>query len=375
MTDEEYMNMALDLAEEARGKTSPNPMVGCVLVSSEGEIVGRGYHHKAGEPHAEIMAMRDAGDKTKGATAYVTLEPCSHFGKTGPCCEALIKAGIKKVVAAADDPNPKVSGKGFARLREEGVEVVQHVLEPKARRQNEVFMCNMEKKRPFVAMKYAMTLDGKIATHTGDSKWITGVEARTKAHYLRSIYDAILVGKNTIVQDDPELTCRLVEGKNPVRVVIDSRLTLPPSHKIFTDKQAKTVVIAGYMINPRIMVAYTKDTGATIYTVKTDDEGKIDLKEMLETLAKEEGITSILVEGGSTVHGAFLDAGLVDRVYAFVAPKIVGGEKSLSPVGGKNPAKISDGISLTEVETTAVGQDILVTGVVQEKEAEPCSQG
>ena len=209
--------MALDLAEKARGATSPNPLVGCVIVSPDGHVVGKGYHHKAGEPHAEINAMDDAGEKTAGATAYVTLEPCSHYGRTGPCCEALIKAGIKKVVAAATDPNPRVSGRGFRRLDEAGVEVVSGVLADKAYRQNEIFMHYMKTGRPFVALKYAMTLDGKIATVSGDSKWITGVKARTYAHRLRSWYDAILVGRETVAQDDPSLTVRLVEGKNPLR--------------------------------------------------------------------------------------------------------------------------------------------------------------
>lgn len=220
------MQMALDLAEKARGATSPNPLVGCVIVSPDGHVVGKGYHHKAGEPHAEINAMDDAGEKTAGATAYVTLEPCSHYGRTGPCCEALIKAGIKKCCRGTD-PNPRVSGRGFRRLEEAGVEVVSGVLADKAYRQNEIFMHYMKTGRPFVALKYAMTLDGKIATVSGDSKWITGVKARTYAHRLRSWYDAILVGRETVAQDDPSLTVRLVEGKIPCVSSLTARRPFP----------------------------------------------------------------------------------------------------------------------------------------------------
>lgn len=362
MTDQEYMKLALAQAELARGQTSPNPLVGCVIVSPQGEIVGKGYHHKAGQPHAEVNALADAGPRAQGATAYVTLEPCSHYGRTGPCCEALIKAGIKRVIAAANDPNPKVAGKGFARLREAGVEVIQGVLEKEALRQNEVFMHWMTTGKSFVVLKYAMTLDGKIATATGDSKWITGVEARTNAHYLRSIYDGIVVGKNTVLQDDPELTCRLVKGKNPTRIILDSQLSLPTSCKVFTDQAAPTIVVVGEEVSGDKQKAFAVATGVRVLAVPTV-EGKIAITPLLKSLGKE-NITSILVEGGSQVHGAFLDAGEVNRVYAFLAPKLIGGADSLTPIGGKGHKLIKDGYSLTEVESAKMGQDILITGVV-----------
>ena len=226
MTDEAYMQRALELALQAEGNTSPNPMVGCVIVDAEGNIVGEGYHHKAGEPHAEVNALAEAKQMAQGATAYVTLEPCAHYGRTGPCCVALARAGIGKVVVACLDPNPKVAGQGLEYLRLQGIEVVTGVCEKEAQRLNERFFTWITKQRPFITLKYAMTLDGKIATATGDSKWITGEEARTFAHRLRKQHDAVLVGIGTVLEDDPELTTRLVRGKNPVRVVLDSSLKI-----------------------------------------------------------------------------------------------------------------------------------------------------
>jgi len=357
------MKLALELAEKARGCTSPNPLVGCVIVSPEGEIVGRGYHHKAGQPHAEINAMADAGDKVKGATAYVTLEPCSHYGRTGPCCEALIKAGIKKVVAAADDPNPKVAGRGFARLREAGVEVVRGVLAKEAYRQNEVFMHWMTTGRPFVVMKYAMTLDGKIATASGDSQWISNEKSRTYAHYLRSIYDAILVGKNTVLNDDPSLTVRLVEGKNPLRIVLDSKCQLPLDRKVFRDGAADTLVVTGPKADKEKAAALAKLPRVKVLTVPETD-GHLDLGTLLDTLGNQE-ITSVLVEGGSKVHGAFLDQKLVDRVYAFVAPCLIGGRDNLTAVGGEGAEAMDKRVTLSEVQIKTFDSDVLITGVVE----------
>ena len=363
MTDQEYMKIALELAEKARGHTSPNPLVGCVIVSPSGEIVGRGYHHKAGQPHAEINAMADAGDKVKGATAYVTLEPCSHWGRTGPCCEALIKAGIKKVVAAADDPNPRVSGRGFARLREAGVEVVRGVLAKEANRQNEVFMKWMTTGRHFVVMKYAMTLDGKIATASGDAKWISNEKSRTYTHYLRSIYDAILVGKNTVRNDDPSLTVRLVEGKNPLRIVLDSRCELPLDRKVFRDGAADTLVVTGPAADPQKVAVLEALPHVKVMTVPEKD-GQVDLGTLLDNLGRQE-ITSVLVEGGSEVHGAFLDQKLVDRVYAFVAPSLIGGRKNLTAVGGQGASAMDQRVTLQEVQIKTFDTDVLVTGVVE----------
>ena len=244
MTDEAYMQRALELALQAEGNTSPNPMVGCVIVDAEGNIVGEGYHHKAGEPHAEVNALAEAKQMAQGATAYVTLEPCAHYGRTGPCCVALARAGIGKVVVACLDPNPKVAGQGLEYLRLQGIEVVTGVCEKEAKRLNERFFTWITKQRPFITLKYAMTLDGKIATATGDSKWITGEEARTFAHRLRKQHDAVLVGIGTVLEDDPELTTRLVRGKNPVRVVLDSSLKISLMAAVL-NPLADTIIFTG----------------------------------------------------------------------------------------------------------------------------------
>lgn len=371
MDEEKYMRMALELAAKARGYTSPNPLVGCVIVDAAGAVVGQGYHHKAGEAHAEVNALADAGPKAQGATAYVTLEPCSHYGRTGPCCEALIKAGIKRVVAAADDPNPLVAGKGFARLQQAGVEVKRGVLAAQAYAQNEVFMHWMLSGLPFVAMKYAMTLDGKIATASGDAKWITGTEARTCGHRLRSIYDAILVGRQTVLADDPELTCRLAAGKNPLRIILDRRLNLPQTSKVFTDGKARTITVAAEDADPKKVAAFNKLPQVEVWQVPIE-HNKLSLTAILQRLSREK-ITSVLVEGGSQVHGAFFDAGLVQRVYAFIAPKMIGGAANISPVGGRGAAVIAEGLAVKHTEIKQLGTDFLITGRVG-KELTPCSQ-
>ncbi len=371
LDDTKYMEMALELAQKAQGETSPNPLVGCVIVDAKGNIVGKGYHHKAGEPHAEINALAEAKELAYGATAYVTLEPCSHFGRTGPCCDALIRAGIKRVVAAAGDPNPQVAGQGFARLQAAGVEVAEGLLEAEAYRQNEVFFHWIVTGMPFVVMKYAMTMDGKIATASGDSKWITGDEARKYAHYLRGIYDCILVGKNTVLKDDPELTCRLVKGKNPLRIVLDTKLEIPLTAKVLTDKQAPTMVVAAQNIVATKVNTFSELTGVEVLQVPME-KNKLSLRALLAELSKRK-LTSILVEGGSQVHGAFLDENLVQRVYAFIAPKIIGGAQSLPPIGGFGKGKIAESLVLREKNIQYLDQDILITGRVG-KEVALCSQ-
>ncbi|MGL5206203.1 MAG: bifunctional diaminohydroxyphosphoribosylaminopyrimidine deaminase/5-amino-6-(5-phosphoribosylamino)uracil reductase RibD [Acidaminococcaceae bacterium] len=360
MDDKKWMQRAIALARKGTGTTSPNPLVGAVLVDGDGNIVGEGWHRKAGEAHAEINALTQAGEKARGTTAYVTLEPCSHYGRTGPCCEALIAAGVKRVVVAIGDPNPKVAGNGIKRMREEGIEVDIGVLAKEAAEINEVFLHWITQNRPFVALKYAMTLDGKIATGTGDSKWITGEEARKHAHYLRSIYDAILVGKGTVLADDPSLTCRLVKGKNPLRIVLDARLEIPTSAKVLSDGEAQTIIVAGKNVLPERLTERVNLKNVEVLQFQAADD-KINLKLLLDELS-ERKITSILVEGGGAVHGNFIDEGFVNRVYAFIAPKIVGGIKALSPVGGIGCTKIADGLQLDRVETMVLGKDFLITG-------------
>lgn len=362
MDDELYMRQALALACLAEGDTSPNPMVGAVIVSADGEVVGEGYHHKAGQPHAEINALKEAKKLARGGTIYVTLEPCSHFGRTGPCCEAIIAAGLKRVVAAVEDPNPKVAGNGFKRLRDAGIEVTVGVCAEEARLLNEKFFHWIVTGRPFVSMKYAMTLDGKIATRTGDSKWITGEDARAYGHYLRKAHDCILVGKNTVLADDPELTTRLVEGRNPLRIVLDSNCEIPMTAKIF-DGEAETLLVTGTCL-PGAKQAKAEALQKVEVLQLPAVNGKLPVALLLQELAGR-NLTSILVEGGSTVHGDFLEAGLVDRIYAFIAPKLIGGKEALTPVGGKGFALMEDCYVLKETETLPLGADILLTGRVE----------
>ncbi|MDO4178683.1 MAG: bifunctional diaminohydroxyphosphoribosylaminopyrimidine deaminase/5-amino-6-(5-phosphoribosylamino)uracil reductase RibD [Phascolarctobacterium sp.] len=365
MTDLDYMQRALALALEAEGNTSPNPMVGCVIVNADGEIVGEGYHHKAGEPHAEVNALAEAKQQAIGATAYVTLEPCAHYGRTGPCCVALAKAGIKKVVCACLDPNPKVAGKGVEYLRLQNIEVEVGLCQKEAERLNEKFLTWITKKRPFISMKYAMTLDGKLATQTRDSKWITGEAARTFAHQLRKQHDAILVGIGTVLSDDPELTTRLVRGKNPIRIVLDRDLKISPMAQVL-NPAAQTIIFCG------LEASKTKEENLTIFpnveVVRVPSMGKqLILEYIIEELNKRQ-ITSVLVEGGSEIHGAFRDEELVDRVYAFIAPKICGGRHALSPVAGSGIDEMQDAWNLEEIEIEKFGQDILITGLVPKKE-------
>ena len=359
MDDIKFMRRALELAQMAEGDTSPNPMVGAVIVDGDGNIVSEGYHHKAGQPHAEINALAAAGDKAEGATVYVTLEPCSHYGRTGPCCEALIKAGVKRVVSAVTDPNPLVAGRGLNRLREAGIEVTEHVCEDEAKKLNEKFFFWITHKRPFVSLKYAMTLDGRLAAAGGDSKWITGTEARTYAHYLRKTHDAVLVGKNTVLQDDCELTTRMVEGKNPIRIVLDSNAAIPLNAKILNG-EAKTIIAVSEAAPQDKLDELQKLT--TVEVLKLPQRnGHLDLQVLLEKLAAME-ITSVLVEGGSEVHGAFNDAGLAERVYAFIAPKIIGGKNAIGPVGGIGGTDMGKALQLHGVEYKQLGADFLITG-------------
>lgn len=358
MDDIKFMRRALELAHMAEGDTSPNPMVGAVIVDGDGNIAGEGYHHKAGQPHAEINALAAAGDKAKGATVYVTLEPCSHYGRTGPCCEALIKAGVKRVVSAVTDPNPLVAGRGLNRLREAGIEVTEHVCEDEAKKLNEKFFFWITHKRPFVSLKYAMTLDGRLAAAGGDSKWITGTEARTYAHYLRKTHDAVLVGKNTVLQDDCELTTRMVEGKNPVRIVLDSKAAIPLNAKILNG-EAKTIIAVSEAAPQDKLDELQKLTNVEVL-ILPQRNGHLDLQALLEKLAAME-ITSVLVEGGSEVHGAFIDAGLAERVYAFIAPKIIGGKNAIGPVGGIGSTDMSKALKLRDVEYKQLGADFLIT--------------
>ncbi|WP_027363613.1 bifunctional diaminohydroxyphosphoribosylaminopyrimidine deaminase/5-amino-6-(5-phosphoribosylamino)uracil reductase RibD [Desulfotruncus alcoholivorax] len=375
--DLKYMELALELAAKALGRTSPNPVVGAVVVK-DGRIVGKGYHARAGTPHAEIHALREAGEDAAGATLYVTLEPCCHHGRTGPCTDAVIRAGIKRVVLAMTDPNPLVAGKGAQKLRDAGIEVVCGVREAEARRLNEVFIKYISTGRPYVVLKTAMSLDGKIATAGGESKWITGPRAREHVHLLRDRYDAILVGIGTVLADDPSLTTRLPdrEGRDPVRVILDSGAATPPGAKILTqNSQAQTIIVTTGEAPPD-KVKRLERAGAVVIKVPGHDEG-VSLPDTLRELAGRE-ITSVLVEGGARVNGSFIKEKLVDKVYWYIAPKIIGGGMAPGPVGGPGIQVLNDALQVENIEVYNLGNDICIEGYISKggsKGGPKCSQG
>ncbi len=355
------MREALRLAANAAGRTSPNPLVGAVIVR-DGRIVAEGWHRRAGEKHAEIRALEMAGDQARGATLYVTLEPCSHHGRTGPCAEALIQAGIRRVVAAMTDPNPLVSGRGLQRLREAGIEVTTGVLEQEARRLNEVFLKWITTGTPFVTLKMAMTLDGRIATVAGESQWITGTAARRRGHEMRDLSDAILVGIETVLADDPSLTVRLPEGgRNPVRVVLDSQARTPLTARLLNDSAAPTLIaVTQWASGERL--EKLRQRGAEI--LFCGDGTRVDLPILMKRLGERE-ISSLLVEGGGHVHFSFLRDKLADKVCAFIAPRLVGGEKAPSAVSGEGFSHLDEGVRLGDMTTEFVGEDLCLTGYVR----------
>lgn len=364
MDDTYYMRRALGLASKGLGWTSPNPAVGAVVVSN-GKIVGEGYHHRAGEPHAEVHALRQAGEQARGATLYVTLEPCNHYGRTPPCTEAILAAGIRRVVAATADANPVVRGRGLLQLARAGLEVQVGVGRQEARELNEAFAKYITTGRPWVSLKAAMSLDGKVATRAGDSRWITGPSARRLVHQLRHRHDAVLVGIGTVLADDPRLTVRLGEGRDPVRLVLDSSLRLPLQARLINQTStAPTWVIT----TPRHDAERRRLLEAKgVEVIVVPGKGpRVDLATMLDLLGKR-GITSILVEGGPTVNAAFLDAKLVDRMYVFLAAKIIGGCEAPGPVGGEGPERVAGAQRLTRVRVEQVGEDWLISGYPEGK--------
>ena len=361
MDNTRYMERAIELSLTSWGNVSPNPYVGAVIVKGD-KIVGEGWHHQAGQPHAEIEALKVAGEAAKGSTLYVSLEPCCHHGKTPPCTEAIIKSGITKVVYAVDDANPLVAGKSKKILEDAGIEVISGVLEKIAREVNEIFFFNQERKMPFVALKAATSLDGKMATSTRDSKWITGEKAREKAHELRAAYDAILIGSGTLNYDDPELTVRngKYKGKNPIRIVVAGQaLSLDLSAQIFETEKAPTWLIHSFKEIPTEWERL-ENQGVKLIFVESD-HGKVDLKKMLKSLW-DMGIKSLFIEGGPKIHGEFLDKRLVQRLYLFQAPLLIGGEKAPTIWDGIGSNKVQDGIKIEELKMDICGKDILVTG-------------
>ena len=355
------MKIALELAQKGEGSVSPNPVVGAVIVK-DGRIIGEGYHEYYGGLHAERNALAKATENVEGSTMYVTLEPCCHYGKTPPCVNAIIENKIKRVVVGTLDPNPKVAGKGAQILKEHGIEVELGVLEEECKKLNEIFIKYILCKKPFVIMKAAMTLDGKIATTTGDSKWITGEIARAEVHRLRNKVSSIMVGIGTILADNPELTCRIEGGKNPIRIIVDSNLRIPLEAKVINLKDNTNVIIATTEKANKEKIKLLEKKGAKILILK-EKNGKVDLESLIITLG-EMGIDSILLEGGSTLNYSALEEGIVDKVQFYIAPKIIGGETAKTPVGGLGILSMSNSLKVRDINVKNYGEDILIEGYV-----------
>jgi diaminohydroxyphosphoribosylaminopyrimidine deaminase/5-amino-6-(5-phosphoribosylamino)uracil reductase len=361
---EKYMRRALQLARKGVGKTSPNPAVGCVIVKN-GEVVGEGWHRKAGTPHAEVHALRAAGERAKGADLYVTLEPCSHHGKTPPCADAVIASKVARVFAGMVDPNPKVSGKGVARLKNAGIKVSSGLMEQECRCLNEPFIKHITTGIPFVTLKSAMTLDGMIASASGDSRWVTGEVARRHVHRLRSQSDAIMVGAGTVLVDDPLLTARIPGGQNPLRVVVDSRLRIPLTAQLLNSPTQAVTLIATLEGSPAARELLGKP-GVELLLCK-EKVGEVDLLDLLHQLGGR-GVQSLLLEGGATLSGAFLRAGLVDKLILFYAPRILGGG-GIPLLAGPGAARMADAIPVRDVTVHRFGEDICISGYPEG----PCS--
>ncbi len=368
------MSIALDLAAMGQGRTSPNPMVGAVIVK-DGKIVGKGWHKKAGTPHGEAVALIDAGPNAEGGTLYVNLEPCCHRDKlTPPCTDAILKSGIRRVVVGMPDPNPKVAGKGIETLREAGIAVDVGVLHERCERLNRVFAKFILTRMPFVTLKVAQTLDGKIATSTGESKWITGPEARKHGHMLRNFADAIVVGIGTVLRDDPSLTTRLEDVENPKdpeRIILDSTLRIPLDAKVLNVQSNATTYIATTLAAPTAKIKELKKKGAEILIVEGDS---IKLPLLMEEMGKM-GLINILIEGGSRVNAEALRSGIVDKVAFFIAPKILGGDDARGSIGGNSPETLDMAMPIFDMRFTRLGYDLLVEGFLRKPDEHRMENG
>jgi diaminohydroxyphosphoribosylaminopyrimidine deaminase/5-amino-6-(5-phosphoribosylamino)uracil reductase len=354
MTQEQYMKLTLNLAKKGIGKTSPNPLVGAVVVKND-RIIGKGYHKRFGQLHAEANALKACGEKAKNATLYVNLEPCCHYGKTPPCTDIIKRSGIRKVICATLDPNPQVNGRGIRALREGGVKVDLGILEEEAKKLNEIYLTFITTGLPFVMLKIAQTLDGKIATKLGDSKWITQEDSRRFVHSLRSWVDAVLVGANTVKKDNPELTIHNAIGENPIRIILDSVGKISNNSKVIREnKNGKTIIAT---TNRKTEEKFKEKV--EIWKVKKRKDDKVDLVQLLKK-AGENQITSLLVEGGRDVFTSFLKEKLVDKIYCFLSPKILG--KGLTSFGDLGINEISNSITLRDCEIKRFKNDLLVIG-------------
>jgi diaminohydroxyphosphoribosylaminopyrimidine deaminase/5-amino-6-(5-phosphoribosylamino)uracil reductase len=359
------MKAALRLARRGAGRVSPNPLVGAVIVKN-GAIVGKGYHARFGGPHAEINALRNAGARARGASLYINLEPCCHYGKTPPCTDALITSGIKKIYVGMVDPNPAVSGKGIQKLRKAGIAVETGLLEDQCRLLNESFIKHITEKVPLVTLKAGLTLDGNIATARGDSKWITCEQSRRLVHKVRSEVDAIMIGSGTLIADDPQLTARLESKtlKNPLRVVVDEKLRIPLESNVLKPQLAAgTLIVTSPALSSSRKAGQIKKSGARVLAAPLK-KGLIDLKALIKKLGDME-IASLLIEGGSEINASALAAGIVDRILFFYAPKIIGGRNSIHVVGGSGVQKIAGAIEISGMEVQRIGSDFLVSGHIK----------
>ena len=374
MSDETYMQRAVSLAERGAGHVSPNPMVGAVIVK-DGKIIGEGWHEKYGGLHAERNALADCrrrGEDPAGASIYVTLEPCCHHGKTPPCTDAIMEAGISRVVTGSDDPNPLVAGKGLQILRDHGIKVVSGVLKAQCDRLNRVFFHYITCHTPYVVMKYAMTMDGKIAAYTGASQWITEEAARKNVHKDRNRYTAIMVGIGTVLADDPMLTCRIEGGRNPIRIICDTRLQIPLSARVVqTAEEIPTIIAAGSQDDPAISekAAALRSAGCQVIFLPTGEDGHLFLPALMEELGNG-GIDSILLEGGSCLNWAALSSGQVHLVQTYIAPKVLGGETARGPIGGQGFPDPQSCVHLASPSMQTFDGDILLESEV----ILPCSQ-
>ncbi|WP_226657315.1 bifunctional diaminohydroxyphosphoribosylaminopyrimidine deaminase/5-amino-6-(5-phosphoribosylamino)uracil reductase RibD [Pseudalkalibacillus hwajinpoensis] len=349
----DFMNTAIEIARSTIGQTRPNPSVGCIIVNN-GRIVGMGAHLKAGEGHAEIQALKMAGVESKGSTVYVTLEPCSHHGRTPPCADALIHAGVDEVYVASQDPNPLVAGKGVARLKSAGIKVTLGLLEEEALNLNRMFFHYISHKRPFVTLKAATTLDGKIASQTGDSKWITGEAARKDVHAFRHQHDAILVGIGTVLSDDPSLTTRYGQGISPIRIVLDRQLRIPEDAQVLNDQKAET-----WILTTKQATQITNRTFPSHVQVIEVANPDLPIEDVLSILGDRE-ITSVFVEGGSQVHGSFLESHAFQQVITYIAPKLIGGKKSPTAFGAEGFQTMSEAVDLNIDSVERIGEDIRI---------------
>lgn len=363
--DEKYMKRAIELAKLGAGHTNPNPLVGCVVVK-DGKIISEGYHEKYGEFHAERNALLRCTENTEGAELYVTLEPCCHQGKTPPCTDIIIEKGIKRVYVGSSDPNPLVDGGGNKKLRDNGIEVIEHVMERECDALNEIFFHYISKKTPFVAVKYAMTLDGKIAAFTGDSKWVTGEEARKHVHYLRKRYAGIMAGIGTVLADDPMLNCRIEDGVDPVRIICDSGLRIPENSNIVkTACDIKTIVACSDRADESEEKNLTEN-GVHVVRVPSLSNGRLDLKWLMQYLGQDMKIDSILLEGGGTLNASALEQNIVNKIYAYIAPKLIGGADAKSPIEGRGIEYMKDAVNAEDVHVQMLGNDICIEGSIKE---------